>query len=101
MPNIFIALTLLVAMAAAVVILGFVISRTVRKRIDDLGGNETFTLSDLRHLHNQGQLTDAEFDRAKVATINRQHAAMDREDLPLQGRPSTNAHDTDAPPDND
>ena len=101
MPNIFIALTLLVAMAAAVITLGFVISRTVRKRIDNLGGNETFTLSDLRYLHNQGQLTDAEFDRAKVATINRQHAAMGREDLPLQGRPSTNAHKADAPPDND
>jgi len=101
MPNIFIALILLVAMAAAVVTLGFVISRTVRKRIDGQGGNETFTLSDLRRLHNQGQLTDAEFDRAKATTIAKQHAAMDREDFPLQGRPSTNAHNADAPPDND
>ncbi len=33
--------------------------------------------------------------------IAKQHAAMDREDLPLQGRPSTNTHNADAPPDND
>ena len=101
MPNILIALALLVVLSVAVIILGVVIFRTARKRIEDPGGEESFTLSDLRRLHNQGQLTDAEFERAKAAMIARQRAATDRKTDRFQGRTSTNPDNGDAPADND
>src|SRR5450432_3860233 len=41
---------------------------------------EGFTLSDLRQMHETGQLTDEEFERAKAKMVEALHAAQARKD---------------------
>ena len=57
----------------AVVVVGGVIMYLVRRRLraDDGGKSDGFTLQDLRDLHASGELTDAEFERAKAQMIGR------------------------------
>ena len=66
---------------AAIVIVG-IVAMVVRRIV--LGGRvleqEIFTLSDLRQLHREGQLTDQEFKRAKAAYVARGLARVDDPD---------------------
>lgn len=62
------------AVLIAVVIVGFVAIAAVKRRLHDDGEARNirplgFTLSDLRHLHKTGQMSDEEFARAKEKII--------------------------------
>lgn len=45
---------------------------------DDTNGSEGFTLSDLRRLHKAGQMTDAEYEKAKAVLIGSIKAAAEK-----------------------
>jgi len=63
--------------AAILLAVAFLIVRRIMMRDDDDRAVETgFTLSDLRRLHAEGELTDAQFASAKAALIARGRAAM-------------------------
>ncbi len=70
----------------------FVITTFVRKRLareDDVHG-EGFTLSDLRRMHQKGQMTDQEFERARAALLG------SLKNLPP--RPTDTLHPKEPPP---
>ena len=65
-----------------VVLAGFVAVVWVRRRLspdEDFKG-EGFTLSDLRRLHKEGQISDDEFERARSKMVEAMHAAQARQD---------------------
>jgi uncharacterized membrane protein len=66
-PRILIAALALIV----VVILGFVLVSWVRNRLTSNESSATvgFTLSDLRRLHESGQMTDEEYERARAQII--------------------------------
>lgn len=67
-------LGVIIAAAIVLVIVGVIVRK--RYQDDDAPAMPTaFTLADLREMHQQGQLTDAEFDRARKAMIARSRAA--------------------------
>ena len=115
--DIFVNLLLIVVAAVALVIVGLVVHRMVvgsaRAREE-----EGSTLSDLRRMHREGQLTDEEFERAKSALIAHSQARFrgdgreDASEPPPDGvdeietssegdRSSDNVDDNDAPDAND
>lgn len=67
LPRVFIAALALIV----VVIAGFVLASWVRNRLTSNENAPTvgFTLSDLRKLHESGQMTDAEYERARDQII--------------------------------
>jgi len=104
--DILLYLGIIVAAAIVLVIVGVI----VRKRFqdDDAPAMPTaFTLSDLRQMHQQGQLTDEEFDRAKKAMLARSRAAYqgdepEPDDQPeptdeLNSEAADDENDTDKP----
>src|SRR3954471_17691974 len=62
-----------------VVLAGAVVIYFIRRylRSDDPHAADGFTLHDLREMHEAGDLTDAEFQRAKAAMIGRLRTAPD------------------------
>lgn len=62
------------------ILLLFVAGKMVQKRLNESSGGSAdaapFTLSDLRMLHQRGQLTDEEFERAKSAMISKGLATL-------------------------
>jgi hypothetical protein len=67
---------------AMAVLVGGIILMVLRKRLDQSEtGPETppFTLSDLRRLHREGQLSDAEYERAKQQIIALSTGGVDSE----------------------
>jgi hypothetical protein len=73
--SIFVALAWLVGGAGVLVIAGLVVRRLLIGKPGDTGAT-AFSLSDLRRLRAAGQITDAEFDRARSALIAASRAAM-------------------------
>jgi len=65
----------------ALVIVGWVTVLQVRRRLTepDESSGTGFTLSDLRRLHKSGQMTDAEFERAKAKVVEAARRATERE----------------------
>lgn len=65
----------------AIAIVG-IAAMVVRRRVlgERTSEQEAFTLRDLRQLHHDGQLTDQEFERAKVVYITRELARVDDPD---------------------
>jgi hypothetical protein len=63
------------------VIAGWITVWQVRRRLtqpDDSSG-AGFTLSDLRRLHREGQMTDAEFERAKAKVVEAARRVAERD----------------------
>jgi hypothetical protein len=60
-----------------VVIAGGVLIMFIRKRLQDDSSSSSpgFTLQDLRQLHSRGELTDEEYERAKIQMIGSVKAA--------------------------
>jgi len=68
-----------------VIVLAFVVVQQVKKRLrDDDDENPAastgFTLSDLRQLHRDGQITDEELDRAKVKIVEAARKSAQRQE---------------------
>src|SRR4051812_1814242 len=66
------------------IIAAFVLIAYVRRRIREednssSSGGPGFTLSDLRRLHKSGQMSDEEFERAKVKILEAAKRASERE----------------------
>ena len=51
------------------VVLGFVVVRIIKRRLQKDAPLDTFTLQDLRNLRAQGQLSDAEYERLRAMLI--------------------------------
>ena len=65
----------------ALIFIGWLTVWQVRRRLtrpDETSG-AGFTLSDLRQLHKSGQMTDAEFERAKVKVVEAARRASERD----------------------
>lgn len=79
-PRILIAALALIV----VVILGFVLVSWVRNRLTSNEGSTAvgFTLSDLRKLHESGQMTDEEYERARAQIIAVAKAPRQKTDQP-------------------
>ena len=69
------------------IVAGWLTVWQVRRKLRDDAppGNTGFTLSDLRHLHKSGQMTDEEFDRAKARVVDAARRAALR-DAPAPGK---------------
>ncbi len=57
-------------------VVGYILRRRLLSEDDDPAAAEPFTLSDLRRLHREGQLSDEEFERARAAIIARTRAHL-------------------------
>lgn len=76
------------------VLVGFAILYWVRRRLTgdaSQAGDHGFTLHDLRTLHERGDLTDDEFNRAREAMISRVRGSDDTDD-------DTDENSDDRPP---
>lgn len=60
-------LTGIIVVAAILAVIGMKIYRSYKR--EDSGAAPAFTLADLRRMHREGQLSDAEFEQAKAAII--------------------------------
>jgi hypothetical protein len=91
------------------ILAGWVTVWQVRRRLtkpDETSGTG-FTLSDLRQLHKSGQMSDAEFERAKAKVVEAARRASEREQVAAAGRARSAAgtaanrqRPTRLPPDN-
>ena len=73
-------LILLIAGLLAIIVVGVTILVVLRHRAQDLrqaASPEPFTLEQLRQLYSQGQLTEAEFQRAKAKIIERMRSRLE------------------------
>ena len=63
------------------IVAGWLTVWQVRRRLqkDDTLGNAGFTLSDLRQLHKSGQMSDEEFERAKLTVVTAARKATERQ----------------------
>ncbi|UCD75016.1 MAG: SHOCT domain-containing protein [Phycisphaerales bacterium] len=77
LSDLFLPLVLLLAVVA----IGTVVIHLVRRSTsrDEDSPTEGFTLHDLRTMHEAGDLTDEEFERARAALIGRVTAGADEE----------------------
>ncbi len=68
------------------VIAGWITVWQVRRRLTqpDESSGSGFTLSDLRRLHREGQMTDAEFERAKAKVVEAARRAAERDAPPKE-----------------
>jgi uncharacterized membrane protein len=71
-------------------VLAFVAVGQVKKRLrDDMDQNPAastgFTLSDLRQLHRDGQMSDEEFEKAKIKIVDAARKAARREEQKSPG----------------
>jgi hypothetical protein len=68
------------------VIAGWITVWQVRRRLTqpDESSGSGFTLSDLRRLHREGQMTDAEFERAKAKVVEAARRAAERDAAPKE-----------------
>jgi hypothetical protein len=64
------------------VVAGFAIAMQVKKRLMEPSDPRSagFTLSDLRALHREGKMSDAEFEKAKGAVVAAAKRAADQQD---------------------
>ena len=64
--------------AIVIVVTAFVIRKKLRDADDEPANTTAFTMSDLRRLKNEGQISDEEFERTKAALIAHSLAAMNQ-----------------------
>ena len=64
------------------VVAGFAVAMHVKKRLMETSDPRSagFTLSDLRALHREGKMSDAEFEKAKGAVVEAAKRAADQQD---------------------
>ena len=74
-----------------VLAVGLVVVSKVKRRLQepDQPSSMGFTLSDLRQLHKSGQMTDEEFEKAKVKIIEAAKKAAERDAKPPAARRAT------------
>jgi len=72
------------------ILVGFVAASVVKRRLSQPQNAPSagFTLSDLRALHKSGQMTDAEFERAKEAIVGAARRDAERDLKERHNRPS-------------
>lgn len=105
--GILLSLIVIVGVAVIVAVIGFIFWRRFTREEDPaLTRNTAFTLADLRQLHRDGQLSDAEFERARAAIIAQTRAALapsDADDSPENGAMEDDAShgEADKPDDRD
>lgn len=75
-------LGLLTAMAAMMVVIGLIARKLLADPIESSNARAVFSLSDLRRLHREGQLSDEEFQAAKAAVIAGTSAQLKDDDAP-------------------
>ena len=74
----------------------FMAVRSYYARSDSAAASTPFTLAELRKLHQTGQLTDEQFEKAKEAMIGKARIAMqDSPPKPKSGPARPPFHDTD------
>jgi len=74
--DIMMTLVWIVLGAAALIVLGVVARKILKGPPDEPNTGITFSISDLRRMHREGQLSDEEFERAKAAIIANSSFAM-------------------------
>ena len=86
--------TILIALLGviATVVIGLIVISQVKKQLasdedEEKGQPGGFTLSDLRDLHKDGQMSDEEFARAKGKIIESARRAAERDKPKDQGKP--------------
>lgn len=89
-----------------VVLLGFMVVLTLRKRLMDDGASQAdspFMLADLRRMHHQGDLSDEQYERARQRLIGMPAAAVDEPaGAPQASEPVDEAvGESDSPDDDD
>ena len=72
-------LGVLLAASFVLVVVLLVVRKIMMRGLEGDGGAEPFTLAELRRMHDEGQLSDAEFERAKKGLIARSLSALDSE----------------------
>lgn len=80
-------LVVLVAVATVLGVGALILLRRLR-RTDEPGPTLGFTLADLRELHAQGQLNDAEFEAAKAKMLARTRSDLDQDQAKKASPPS-------------
>lgn len=107
--SILVWLIVIVGAGILVAVVGFFIWRAYNRQDESsLSPSTAFTLDDLRQLYRQGQLTDAEYERARTAIIARTRASMgksssaldapaDSDSLDSPGLPPSAPFDSDEP----
>ncbi len=74
-------LGVIVVAAVALALIALAIRKAVNRASQTpMGGGVGFTISDLRRMHEQGELTDEEFENAKKLITARSRAAMGADD---------------------
>ena len=76
------------------IVAGWLTVWQVRRRLqreDSPLGSAGFTLSDLRRLHKSGQMSDAEFERAKAKVVDAARRATERELAAAAAKSGANA----------
>jgi hypothetical protein len=70
-----------------VLLIGFVVVTQVKRRMQKLDepAGSGFSLSDLRRLHREGQMSAEEFEKAKVKVVEAARRAAEREEARRQG----------------
>lgn len=82
------ALGALVAITIVILLAGWIAHRLMRRGLGDATAPAVpFTLGQLRRLHREGQLSDAEFERARAATIARSLASAGAPPAPQRDDP--------------
>lgn len=73
-------LVAIVASAIVVIVVALICRRIFNRKIGDPSNTEPFTLGDLRRMHQAGQLSDSEFERARKGMIARHRAMLNTSD---------------------
>ena len=74
--DIVVTLGWLVVGAAAIVVIGLVARKIVKGKREEPNMGINFSMSDLRRMHREGQLSDSEFERMKSTIIANSNFAM-------------------------
>ncbi|MAE67300.1 MAG: hypothetical protein CMJ18_23810 [Phycisphaeraceae bacterium] len=85
------SLAIIAVLAVVLVLVGVLVYRAVQRRIET--SDVPFTLGQLRRMHEEGKISDEEFERMKSAMIGR---AMEGGDTPRPRPASTSTGDAEA-----
>ena len=73
-----------VAVAVVACVIGVVIYRRLRSDLNTSQQSLTFSLSDLRRLRDEGQITETEFQRARTKVIGESQGTLEANDEPSE-----------------
>jgi len=95
-------LLILVGLIVGLVLAVVIGHRVLVKKADSGHDSQPFTLADLRRMHRQGQITDAEFAQTKAVILAHSRAAMNQSvthhSTTQDRRPNTHPSDSDKDP---